>query len=110
MRPLSMSQRRWSAHRALPSKAMPSQLTALERQVLGALILGPHAPIRDKTVAAVAGRVGLSVHDVKRTLRQLDDHEPPLVHRDVDPRLGIEFWIALEAAIAEVEDASPEPG
>lgn len=73
--------------------------------MLGGLLLSPDARITQKTVPAIAARIGLSEHDVARTLAQLEDLEPPLVHRDTDASLGIECWIALEYAIAALEGA-----
>lgn len=73
-------------------------------------MLPPGASLNEKTPSAVAARTGLSVHDVARTLRSLDDHDPPVVHRDIDATTGTEFWIALERAIAAVEDVGPDVG
>jgi hypothetical protein len=84
-----------------------SKLTSLERQVLGVLILGPDARIADRTVDAIATRSGLSEGEVRRTLAQLESLDPTAVHRDVDAKLGVEFWIALPPAIEALE-ASPE--
>lgn len=84
---------------------MKTHLTAQERQVLGGLLLSPDARLREKTVPAIAARIGLSEHDVARTLAQLEDLHPPLVHGDTDASLGIGFWIALEYAIAALEGA-----
>jgi hypothetical protein len=68
-------------------------------------MLGPDAKVEDRTVSAVASLTGLSEADVEKTLEGLEQLDPPLVHRDTDLGLDLEFWIALEAAIAAFEDA-----
>ncbi len=75
--------------------------TQFERQVVGALILPPNAPSTDKTVPAVAQRTGLSERDVRRTLDQLAELDPPLVHADTDAILGIEFWRVINLDVHE---------
>ena len=81
-----------------------SNLTATERQVLGELILDKDTPVQSRTLSAVAERANMSETEVARMLEQLASADPPLVHRDTDATLGLEFWIALEPAIVELED------
>jgi hypothetical protein len=68
-------------------------------------MLPPEAGVEQKTVEKIAARSGLPAGRVSQTLKKLEDMTPPLVHRDVDAKLNIEFWIALEAAIEALEDA-----
>jgi DNA-binding MarR family transcriptional regulator len=82
----------------------PSNLTAPERQVLGALIMEREAGVEDRTVESLAKLTGMHEDDVARTLEQLDSMEPKLVHRDTDETLKVEFWIALERGIAALEE------
>ena len=72
-----------------------SNLTATERQVLGELILDKDTPVQSRTLSAVAKRANVSETEVPRILQQLESADPPLVHRDTDATLGLEFWIAL---------------
>jgi hypothetical protein len=81
----------------------PSKLSVHERQVLSALILPPSATIAEKTVAAVAARTGLEPDRVARVLQGLKGMMSPLVHGDVDAKLGVEFWIALHDAIEALQ-------
>ncbi len=81
-----------------------SNLTATERQVLGELILDKDTPVQSRTLSAVAKRANVSEPEVARILQQLESADPPLVHRDTDATLGLEFWIALEPAIVGLED------
>ncbi len=69
-------------------------MTTLEWQVIGAL-MDKDAGIEDRTIKAIAERTGLAEDDVRRTLEQLESLEPPLVRRDIDEKLNVEFWIAL---------------
>lgn len=80
-----------------------SALSASERQVLGALIVDKGRGVEHRTVAAVADRTALTQDEVHRTLQGLEQLDPPLVHRDTDLGLNLEFWIALEAAIEALE-------
>jgi hypothetical protein len=82
---------------------MPSKLTAPERQVLG--VLKMERDPADRTLAKIAALSGLSEKEVGDALRQLESHEPPLVHQDRDATLEVEFWIALERSIAALEGA-----
>jgi hypothetical protein len=76
---------------------MAEPATSDERQVLDSLIsLSPNAVYTDKTVEAVAERTGLSEERVRDALRKLDDRDPPVIDREVDDKLGIEFWVALD--------------
>ncbi len=81
-----------------------SSLTAAERQVLGELILDKDTAVESRTLSAVAKRANMSETEVARILQQLESADPPLVHRDSDATLRLEFWIALEPAIVELED------
>ena len=80
-----------------------SKLTALERQVLGALIMKRDARVVDRTVESVATLTGLPEADVRQTLEQLDSLQPRLVHRTADAVLNIEFWTALQPAMEQLE-------
>src|SRR5450755_3344830 len=84
------------------ARVSPSKLTALERQVLGALIMKRDARVVDRTVESVATLTGLQEADVRQTLEQLDSLQPRLVHRTVDAVLNIEFWTALQPAMEEL--------
>lgn len=84
---------------------MIARLTEVEKQVLRGLILKPEARPADKTVEAVAVRTGLSHESVQRTLVRLEALEPAVVHREVDARLGIEFWMVLVPGAEALEHA-----
>jgi hypothetical protein len=75
-----------------------AHLTEDQLTVLKALMVsGP--PGADRTEAGLSHRTGLSIRDVGRLLRELDDDfDPPLVRSDVDETLGTRFWWATEAA------------
>ena len=103
-----IANRRGAEIRARVSDVPRSRLTADERQVLGALILPPEAGISEKTLQRIAARTALPQTQVAETLRKLETLEPPLVHRDTDAKLNVEFWIALEPAIEEVEGADSD--
>lgn len=81
-----------------------SDLSVPERQVLGELISDKDSPIQSRTLSAVAQRANLSDADVALTLERLESFDPPLVQRETDATLGLEFWMALEPAIVELED------
>lgn len=89
------------------STVTSSNLSPSERQVLGALIMDKGRGVEDRTVEAVANRTGLDQGVVYRTLEGLEQLDPPLVHRDTDSVLNVEFWIALEAAIGPIETPPP---
>lgn len=82
---------------------MTSRLKATERQVLGALIMKKEKGVQDRTVESIAALVGLPEVAVRSTLVELEKLQPPLVHRDTDSALNLEFWLALEAAITAIE-------
>jgi hypothetical protein len=84
-------------------RAMTSRLKATERQVLGALIMKKEKGVQDRTVESIAALVGLPEVAVRSTLVELEKLQPPLVHRDTDSALNLEFWLALEAAITAIE-------
>lgn len=81
------------------------ELTAHERQVLGALMVHGDGPA-DRTLERVVTRTGLPASDVSAALRNLEAMDPPLVHSDVDATLGERFWIALET-VGDVLDPPP---
>jgi hypothetical protein len=68
------------------------------------MILPPEAKFEERTVEAIAARAVLTVDETLRTLRQLESLEPPVVHRDTDATLGIEFWIAMEPGASDLVD------
>jgi hypothetical protein len=69
--------------------------------------MGKEKGVEDRTVEAVAGRTGLGQEVVRRALEGLEQVDPPLVHRDTDSTLDLEFWIALEVAIGAFEATPP---
>lgn len=81
---------------------MAAALTPIERTVLDVL-MRPGARVTDRTVKAIAGQCGLSEAEVRRSLEKLESPDPPLVHRDTDATLQVEFWIALPAAMDALE-------
>jgi hypothetical protein len=75
-----------------------SQLTEDQLTVLKALMVSD-PPVDDRTEAGLSHRTGLSIKDVGRLLRELDNNfDPPLVKSDVDETLHTRFWWATEAA------------
>lgn len=82
-----------------------SNLTADELEVLAALMRAD-GPTTVEHLDTVLERDGLTGREISTALRQLEAREPPLTAREVDAGLGVEVWIATEAAIAAVEDES----
>jgi hypothetical protein len=53
-------------------------------------------------------RVEMPKADVLYTLQALADLDPPVVHREHDARLDIEFWFAIEPGASAWLDGAPE--
>jgi hypothetical protein len=87
---------------------MKAGLKVADRQILGALIMTKEKGVEERTAESIATLTGLPKSDVRRTLAELEKLQPPLVHRDFDSALGVEFWLALERAITIIDD-TPKP-
>jgi hypothetical protein len=51
------------------------------------------------SLAAIARRSGIRAREVERVLSQLEEHTPPLVHRQVDEQ-GVTSWALSPGVIA----------
>jgi hypothetical protein len=73
---------------------MTVQLTPAQRLVLEATMRSDRT-VGDSGLVAIVSRSGLPSGQVRQALGELEALVPPLVRREVDERLGIEFWLAL---------------
>ena len=84
--------------------------TTAARRIL-ALVVRPAARPVDQTVEAISGQLTMPAAQVLGVLPDLAEVKPPVVHRERDAGLDIEFWFAIEpSASAWLDHAEDSPG
>jgi hypothetical protein len=79
---------------------------AAARRIL-TVIMEPEAGPADQVVEVIAGKVEMPKADVLHTLKALATLDPPVVYREHDAGLDIEFWFAIEPGASAWLDGVP---